>query len=53
LRRQRSRTEVAGAAKELSEVEIVVNNAGVGSATTPPGATLDDARAELEVSSSA
>jgi NADP-dependent 3-hydroxy acid dehydrogenase YdfG len=53
LRRQRSRTDVAGAAKDLSDVEIVVNNAGVGSAATALGATLDDARAELEVSSSA
>jgi NAD(P)-dependent dehydrogenase (short-subunit alcohol dehydrogenase family) len=41
--------QVAAVAKELGDVELVVNNAGVGSAATPLTATLDDARAELEV----
>jgi NAD(P)-dependent dehydrogenase (short-subunit alcohol dehydrogenase family) len=41
--------QVAAVAKELTDVDIVVNNAGVGSAATPLRATLDDARAELEV----
>jgi NAD(P)-dependent dehydrogenase (short-subunit alcohol dehydrogenase family) len=40
---------VAAVAAELGEVEIVVNNAGVGHAGTPLAATLDDARADLEV----
>ena len=40
---------VAAVAKELSDVELVVNNAGIGNAATPLNATLDDARAELEV----
>jgi NAD(P)-dependent dehydrogenase (short-subunit alcohol dehydrogenase family) len=41
--------QVAAVARELTDVDIVVNNAGVGSAATPLRATLDDARAELEV----
>jgi NAD(P)-dependent dehydrogenase (short-subunit alcohol dehydrogenase family) len=41
--------QVAAVAAELGDVEIVVNNAGIGSAATPLTATLDDARAELEV----
>jgi len=41
--------QVAAVAQELSDVELVVNNAGIGSAATPLTATLDDARAELEV----
>jgi NAD(P)-dependent dehydrogenase (short-subunit alcohol dehydrogenase family) len=40
---------VAAVANELGDVELVVNNAGIGFASTPLGATLDDARAELEV----
>jgi NAD(P)-dependent dehydrogenase (short-subunit alcohol dehydrogenase family) len=40
---------VAAVAKELRDVELVVNNAGVGTAATPLAASLDDARAELEV----
>ena len=40
---------VADVAKELGDVEIVVNNAGVGHAATPLRADLDDARAQLEV----
>jgi NAD(P)-dependent dehydrogenase (short-subunit alcohol dehydrogenase family) len=40
---------VAEVAKQLSDVEVVVNNAGVGHAATPLRANLDDARAQLEV----
>ena len=40
---------VAEVARELSDVQIVVNNAGIGHAATPLQANLDDARAELEV----
>jgi NAD(P)-dependent dehydrogenase (short-subunit alcohol dehydrogenase family) len=40
---------VAEVAKELSDVEVVVNNAGVGHVATPLQASLDDARAQLEV----
>jgi NAD(P)-dependent dehydrogenase (short-subunit alcohol dehydrogenase family) len=39
---------VAAAARELDDVQIVVNNAGIGRAATPLAADLDDARAELE-----
>jgi NAD(P)-dependent dehydrogenase (short-subunit alcohol dehydrogenase family) len=39
-------TAVAG---QLSDVALVVNNAGVGGAVFPLQATLDDARRELEV----
>ena len=41
--------QVAAAAAKLGDVEIVVNNAGIAIAATPLTATLDDARAELEV----
>ena len=41
--------QVARAAEELSDVEIVVNNAGIGGGSTPLTADLDRARAELEV----
>ncbi|MEA2167326.1 MAG: hypothetical protein QOF76_626 [Solirubrobacteraceae bacterium] len=40
--------QVAAVAAELGDVEIVVNNAGIGRPATPLTATLDDARAELE-----
>jgi NAD(P)-dependent dehydrogenase (short-subunit alcohol dehydrogenase family) len=40
---------VADVAERLSDVQIVVNNAGIGHAATPLQANLDDARAELEV----
>lgn len=39
---------VAAVAAELGDVEIVVNNAGIGRPGTPLTATLEDARAELE-----
>jgi len=42
-------SQVAAAAAELGDVEIVVNNAGVGNASTALTATLDAARAEIEV----
>jgi NAD(P)-dependent dehydrogenase (short-subunit alcohol dehydrogenase family) len=41
--------QVAAVAAELTDVDLVVNNAGIGRAATPLTATLDDARAELEV----
>jgi NAD(P)-dependent dehydrogenase (short-subunit alcohol dehydrogenase family) len=41
--------QVAAVAAELGDVEIVVNNAGIGRGGTPLTATLEDARAELEV----
>lgn len=41
--------QVAAAAANLGDVEIVVNNAGIGIGATALAATLDDARAELEV----
>jgi NAD(P)-dependent dehydrogenase (short-subunit alcohol dehydrogenase family) len=40
---------VAEVAKQLSDVEVVVNNAGVGHAATPLRANLHDARTQLEV----
>jgi NAD(P)-dependent dehydrogenase (short-subunit alcohol dehydrogenase family) len=40
---------VAAVARELGDVELVVNNAGIARPATPLGATLDAARAELEV----
>ena len=40
---------VAEVAKQLSDVHVVVNNAGIGHAATPLRASLDDARAQLEV----
>jgi len=42
-------TGVAAVAERLTDVQIVVNNAGIGSASTPLSAHLDRARAELEV----
>jgi NAD(P)-dependent dehydrogenase (short-subunit alcohol dehydrogenase family) len=39
---------VAAAAEQASDVEIVVNNAGIGRPSNPLHATLDDARAEFE-----
>jgi NAD(P)-dependent dehydrogenase (short-subunit alcohol dehydrogenase family) len=41
--------QVAGVADRLSDVQIVVNNAGIGGGSTPLTANLDQARAELEV----
>jgi len=41
--------EVADVAAALDDVQIVVNNAGTGSAAPPLSADLDAARAELEV----
>ena len=39
---------VAAAARAAADVDLVVNNAGIGGVSTPLQATLDDARAELE-----
>ena len=39
---------VAAVARELGDVELVVNNAGVGQAAFPLNASLDGARAQLE-----
>jgi NAD(P)-dependent dehydrogenase (short-subunit alcohol dehydrogenase family) len=41
--------QVARVAEQLGDVQIVVNNAGIGSGSTPLTADLDRARAELEV----
>jgi NAD(P)-dependent dehydrogenase (short-subunit alcohol dehydrogenase family) len=42
--------DVAAAARDCDDVSIVVNNAGVSTGTSPlSGATLDDARREIEV----
>jgi NAD(P)-dependent dehydrogenase (short-subunit alcohol dehydrogenase family) len=41
--------QVRAVAAALDDVEIVVNNAGIGRPATPLSATIDDARAELEV----
>jgi NAD(P)-dependent dehydrogenase (short-subunit alcohol dehydrogenase family) len=41
--------QVTAAAERLGDVEIVVNNAGIGTGSTPLGSDLDQARAELEV----
>lgn len=40
---------VGAVAAELGDVEIVVNNAGIGISASALSASLDDARAELEV----
>jgi NAD(P)-dependent dehydrogenase (short-subunit alcohol dehydrogenase family) len=39
---------VAAAAEQATDVQIVVNNAGIGRPSNPLQATLEDARAELE-----
>src|ERR1700742_3916442 len=39
--------EVADVARRLEDVQIVVNNAGIGRVATPLQASLDDARALL------
>jgi len=41
--------QVRAVAAALGDVEIVVNNAGIGRPATPLTASVDDARAELEV----
>jgi NAD(P)-dependent dehydrogenase (short-subunit alcohol dehydrogenase family) len=41
--------QVAAVAAELTDVDLVVNNAGIGRPAPPLSATLDDARAQLEV----
>jgi NAD(P)-dependent dehydrogenase (short-subunit alcohol dehydrogenase family) len=41
--------QVAAVAAELGDIDLVVNNAGIGGAAPPLSATLDDARAQLEV----
>jgi NAD(P)-dependent dehydrogenase (short-subunit alcohol dehydrogenase family) len=41
--------QVARAAEQLGDVQIVVNNAGIGGGSTPLSADLDRARVELEV----
>jgi NAD(P)-dependent dehydrogenase (short-subunit alcohol dehydrogenase family) len=41
--------QVRSVAAGLGDVEIVVNNAGIGRPATPLTASVDDARAELEV----
>jgi NAD(P)-dependent dehydrogenase (short-subunit alcohol dehydrogenase family) len=43
------RRQVEGAANALTDVTLVVNNAGVGHVATPLAASLDDARKQLEV----
>jgi NAD(P)-dependent dehydrogenase (short-subunit alcohol dehydrogenase family) len=40
---------VAAVARELGDVQLLVNNAGIARPATPLSATLDAARAELEV----
>src|SRR5689334_5716518 len=40
---------VEAVARELGDVQLVVNNAGVARPAMPLAATVDDARAELEV----
>lgn len=40
---------MAAVAEQLSDVQIVVNNAGIGTSSTPLTANLERARAELEV----
>jgi NAD(P)-dependent dehydrogenase (short-subunit alcohol dehydrogenase family) len=41
--------QVTAAAERLTDVQIVVNNAGIGGRSTPLAADVDRARAELEV----
>ena len=41
--------QIASVARRLTDVQIVVNNAGIGGGSTPLTADLDRARAELEV----
>jgi NAD(P)-dependent dehydrogenase (short-subunit alcohol dehydrogenase family) len=41
--------QVAAVARELDDIRLVVNNAGIARPATPLSAELDDARAELEV----
>lgn len=41
--------QIAAAAEQLTDVTIVVNNAGIGGATTALATPLDEARAQLEV----
>src|SRR6476660_8207624 len=41
--------QVRSVAGTLGDVEIVVNNAGIGRPATPLTATIDNARAEMEV----
>jgi NAD(P)-dependent dehydrogenase (short-subunit alcohol dehydrogenase family) len=41
--------QITAAARELGDVELVVNNAGIARPGTPLSAALDAARAELEV----
>lgn len=41
--------QVAAAAERLTDVQIVVNNAGIGGGSTPLAADVDRARAEIEV----
>lgn len=40
--------QVAAAARTAADVDLVVNNAGIGGVSTPLTASLDSARAELE-----
>jgi NAD(P)-dependent dehydrogenase (short-subunit alcohol dehydrogenase family) len=41
--------QVAAVAERLTDVQIVINNAGIGGGSTPLSSDLDRARAELEV----
>jgi NAD(P)-dependent dehydrogenase (short-subunit alcohol dehydrogenase family) len=41
--------QIAAVAAQLGDVQLVVNNAGIGRPGPPLSATLDDARAQLEV----
>jgi NAD(P)-dependent dehydrogenase (short-subunit alcohol dehydrogenase family) len=40
---------IAAVARDLDDVQLVVNNAGIARPATPLGVALDEARAELEV----